>query len=66
MKLYQTVPNAEASPSVVWSSSNADASKERTAFKAKGAKKPTTVEHDIPTNKTELLKWLNDNSVVVK
>ena len=66
MKLYQTIPNADVAPKVVWSSSGTDASKARTAYKGAGAKKATTVEHDIPTNKADLLEWLNNNEVVVK
>lgn len=67
MKLYQTTadaPGTESGVTVVWSGSAADASKQRTAFKKEGLKGVSTEDVDIPTNKAELLDFLNANAVV--
>jgi hypothetical protein len=66
MKFYQTKAQTGAdSFKATWSASSADASKQRTALKAEGFKKPVTTEHDVPTSKADLLAWLNDNKVTV-
>jgi hypothetical protein len=65
MKLYQTTAQTGAdSFKVSWNGSGADASKQRSAFKKEGLKSVSTEEIDVPTNKTDLLAWLNTNQVV--
>lgn len=66
MKLYSTTVQTGADSFLnVWSGSQADASKARTKFKKDGHKHPDTTEVEVPTNKTDLLKWLTTNKVVV-
>lgn len=68
MRLYQTTADAPSTGSgvaVIWSGSAADASKQRTAFKKDSLKGVSTEEVDFPTNKAELLDFLNANGVVV-
>jgi hypothetical protein len=66
MKLYETVVQTGAdSFLVVWNGSASDASKQRTTFKKEGHKHPDTAEHEVPTNKVDLLAWLNENKVTV-
>jgi len=55
---------------VVWAGTQADARKARIEFEAywkelPSSKRPkvTVEEVDVPTSKTELLAWLNDNAV---
>jgi len=67
MKLYQTTADDSSQDSgmqVSWNGSGADASKQRSAFKKAGLKGVSTEEVDVPTNKTDLLAWLNTNQVV--
>jgi hypothetical protein len=70
MKLYKTTLQTGAdSVRTSWSGAAAAASKDRTEFKKVGQldphdKKvlPETEEIDVPTNKTDLLVWLNKNA----
>lgn len=65
MNLYQTTAQTGAdSFKVSWSGSGADASKQRSAFKKEGLKNVSTEEINVPTNKADLLAWLNTNQVV--
>lgn len=66
MKLYQTTSNAGAETVVMWSASAAGASRDRTASKKATNTEVGTKEVNVPTSKTGLLEWLNDNRVVVK
>ena len=62
MKLYKTsTPFDPAGNQVSWQSSADTASKQRTVYKAEGAKKPISEAVEIPTNKEGLLAWLNEN-----
>lgn len=67
MRLYQTTGDQPVmtGPTVVWAGSAADASKQRSALKKDGFKGVSTEEYDIPTNKTDLLAFLNSNKVVL-
>ena len=64
MKLYLTTGENEI-VHAHWNGSQADASKQRSAFKKLGHTNVQTQEEDIPTNKVDLLTWLNANKVVV-
>jgi hypothetical protein len=62
MKLYKTsTPFDPTANQVSWQSSADTASKQRTAYKAEGVKKPISEAVEIPTNKEGLLAWLNEN-----
>ena len=65
MKLYKTTapfdPTDLELNQVSWQGSADAASKQRTTYKAEGAKKPTSEAVEIPTNKEGLLTWLNEN-----
>jgi hypothetical protein len=64
MRLYQTTgENGEVVSH--WSGAQADSSKDRVVLKKAGCGRIETHEYDIPTDKVGLLKWLNDNKVVV-
>lgn len=65
MNLYKTSADSsdtDKSP-VRWSGSLSDASKQRGAMKKEGLKNVGTETIDVPTNKTSLLEWLNQNAV---
>jgi hypothetical protein len=67
MKLYQTTGEIDAQSSkVIWNTSSSNASKDRTTMKKDALNFVNTVEIDIPTNKTELLAFLNKHEVIVK
>lgn len=64
MKLYQTTAsNGEVKSR--WAGSQAEATKHRVAMKKEGLKNVETHEQEVPTNKTDLLAWLNEHKVVV-
>lgn len=71
MKLYKTSYKILANDILgpypqrhVWEGSADAASKGRTALKAAHSGcKPTTETHDVPTDKTGLLDWLNKHAV---
>lgn len=71
MKLYKTSykiiafdPSDPHTQRHVWEGSADAASKGRTALKAEhNGCKPTTETHDVPTDKTGLLDWLNKHAV---
>ena len=65
MRLYQTTGDNSDGTTVSWNGSAADASKQRSAFKKDGYKGVSTEEYDVPTNKTDLLVFLNTNKVVL-
>ena len=69
MKLYRTSvvlndPDG-IGPKAVWSGSQAEASKDRTAFRDAGIKRDAikTMEVNVPTDKQNLLAWLNSMGV---
>lgn len=68
MKLYQTSgyeQDSSTDANARWSGALAAASKDRVAMKKEGFKNIDTVEYDVPTNKADLLVWLNENHVSV-
>lgn len=65
MKLYQTTAQNGADPlEVRWNSSGAAARYTATRFKKEGLKNVSTEEVNVPTNRTDLMAWLNVNQVV--
>jgi len=64
MQLYKTTAqydDGEEPSSVSWQGSATEASKARTALKARGLKKPISQTVQVPTAKGPLLEWLNAN-----
>lgn len=62
MKLYQTnAYHKDEGRMLLWSGSQADAAKDRKTLKedAQVISKPKTEVIDVPTNKKDLLLWLN-------
>ena len=76
MNLYQTKyfdPNSSkgdgslgSAVEAAWSGTQAQASKDRVSLKKNGMMDIETVDTEVPTNKKDLLAFLNDNKVVVK
>lgn len=63
MKLYKTTYNNDGVINSTWTGSADAASKDRTALKSQHrGSKPTTETHDVPTDKTGLLGWLNKHA----
>lgn len=67
MKLYQTkyYDGGEDTPDcAAWSGTQVQASKDRLSLIKNGKERVNTVETDVPTNKADLIAFLNANQVV--
>ena len=64
MKLYKIVATGDDNTRTVWTGSMADAGSTRAALVKDGFQRKAieTFDVDVPTDKSGLLNWLNDNS----
>ena len=62
MQIYKTIRDPSTLTGVSYQGSQTEASKARSALKKQGHK-PETQTINIPTAKSPLIEWLNENAV---